>query len=313
MTTNERDRTIVRQWLSRRILHAMIFVILLQSSLAILPPTVACIAMVVILALRFGLLFYRFRGIRRFMAHTRDFVSVWNGRVMLKYDPRLRGKFDPAEVQIEATEALDGLQTFFAAGGPRLRGTIRVPSLEWSLITVYLLPDVKAVSDLFPRAAAVALCAGNAIVVPLTGLPLGVSLRHELTHLFTLRFWNQWIPPLFSEGLAWWLQDPAGRDRLNHQVAQWFEEGHGDLRPLLDQKRFFNAPRIVRSYALAGSFTGYLLQRFGAEAYFALYNRVFDGRDFDREFAETLGVSLASAEAQWRETVMQEDRGYCLR
>jgi hypothetical protein len=50
---------------------------------------------------------------------------------------------------------------------------------------------------------------------------------------------------------------------------------------------------------LAGSFTGYLIRRFGWDRYRKLYRRC-DGVRFRAKFQKYIGVSLEQAEWRWR-------------
>ena len=52
-------------------------------------------------------------------------------------------------------------------------------------------------------------------------------------------------------------------------------------------------------YALAGSFTGFLIRRYGVEAYRKFFRKT-DALNFQSTFRKIFGVTFAKAEWQWR-------------
>jgi hypothetical protein len=253
-----------------------------------------------------GYQYLRSRRLWRFLWRSRRFVSVWGGRVVLKYDPQLRGRVDVADVLAKAKQALAHLEATFGCASRFSQTKVSPPGLLGYPVTVYLVPSSEAVSEVVDGAAAFSLVSRSAIVVPFTGLPLELALRHELTHLFAGRPWTRSVPRLLTEGLAEWLQDPAGQPKLDRHAAEAIAAGRGDLRPLLDDKAFDKGPELVRAYALAASFSGFLLRRFGLDAYFAFYNRMHNGWRFEAKFQEQFGRSLADAESEWHAELRQE-------
>src|SRR5262249_20591633 len=140
----------------------------------------------------------------------------------------------------------------------------------------------------------------NAVLVA-TGRPLREMVRHELAHLFAAR-WNPNAPPLLSEGLAVWLQETELGEPIDATAWAWIGESGLSLRSLLDRRFFYADPHRYACYMLAGSFTGFLLRRYGLAAYRQLYRRA-GGRGFGRVFARCVGESLDAAERQWRHEV----------
>lgn len=68
-------------------------------------------------------------------------------------------------------------------------------------------------------------------------------------------------------------------------------------------KSFFAEPQRYSCYVLAGSFTGFLIRRYGWKSYRKLY-RLCDGIRFKAKFQKCFGISLEKAEWQWRNEVM---------
>jgi hypothetical protein len=221
----------------------------------------------------------------------------------LRYDPQLRGVVDPAEVFRQAEEALKEVRAaLFGPDGRDPRSALAVPSLEPSRVTIYLFQWDRTIQEVFKvRALACAVPALNAVAVtyqPKKALP--ELLRHELTHLFVARPWNRRTPPLLSEGLPAWIERTANGFSVDRLAANAIGPRQGALRPLLNPKIFFHDQFVLNSYALAGSFTGFLLRRFGREPYLRFYNAMYDGRDFDARFAAHFGESFETAENTWR-------------
>ena len=78
------------------------------------------------------------------------------------------------------------------------------------------------------------------------------------------------------------------------------------LRFLL-KRRFFYGERYRNCcYILAGSFTGFLIRRFGWNAYGELY-KLSNSFRFSAKFKHCFGVSFEKAEWQWRnELILME-------
>jgi hypothetical protein len=245
----------------------------------------------------------------RFRSRTRDFLTARGRRFVLRYDPQLRGVVDTGEVLRQADEALREIEVALKPVGPSTLGWPFVtPSLDSTPVNVYLFPGVEAVREVFNNnwADAAALWPFHAVVVPFTGPPLGELLRRGLAHLFVSRPWNRWSPPLLSEGLPVWLQGTFRGQKVDRIAAYRVGEEKGELRPLLDRKAFFREANRLRSYTLAGSFTGFLFRRFGREAYVQFYNEMANGWRFDAKFAARFGLTLEAAENEWHQELVRE-------
>ena len=121
--------------------------------------------------------------------------------------------------------------------------------------------------------------------------------RHELGHLFAGR-WSRWAPPLLSEGLATWLQKSiAGVPIDTHARSHCRCSGHWLLLPLLKQGRFYSDKERIVNYILAGSFTGFLIRRFGWEKYQHFYRHTSKWAWFEKRFEKFFGISHIESDA----------------
>jgi hypothetical protein len=246
--------------------------------------------------------------LRRFARRTRRFPAASAGRVTLRYAPELHGLVDHAEVLGLAEKTWRELETAFGRS-TRLRrwralGLLLSPRRR--RVNLYLFPSCEAVQEVFgPTYAATALPHLHAVVVPYDERRLRESLRHEMTHLFAAE-WNESAPPLLAEGLATWLQGTELGEPIDG-VAAALLLGEGDcgLRPLLDGDVFFERQTGWRNYLLAGSFTGFLIRRFGWDAYERFYRRQWDHRRVAVRFAKHFGMTLEEAEQRWRSALLQ--------
>jgi hypothetical protein len=244
----------------------------------------------------------------RLGSRTRGFLLASNWRFVLRYDPRLKGEVDPAEVLRQADEALEDVRvTLFGPEGRDPRSLFATPSLQPAQVTVFLFRTPEEYREVFgEEVGACALPLLHAVAAASSGYPLAEALRHQLTHLFTCRPWNRSTPPLLSEGLPTWLQQTWDKSPVDRLAAASIARGQGELRPLLNRREFFHAGQEANSYAMAGSFSGYLLRRFGREAYLRFYNEMYDGRRFDAKFVSNFGQTFEEAELAWRQEVVRE-------
>jgi hypothetical protein len=262
-----------------------------------------------------GILLYRFYPLWRLGHHYR---RILKGRILygtsrswtLRYPAALRGSMDVESVQRLVEQTVRELDAVFARDGRPARGYFSAPALPNDAITVFIYPSPEAVEQAFGRnVAGVALPHNNCIVIPFTGLPLLQEvLRHELAHLYITRAWARATPPLLSEGLPVWLQQSVLGVKIDRIAAHWIEQGKGDLRPLLKKKSFKIRAQGFQSYALAGSFTGFLLRRFGRDVYLSFYESMYNGWHFDRKFTEHFGLTLESAENEWQREALEAKR-----
>src|SRR5262249_7658471 len=153
-------------------------------------------------------------------------------------------------------------------------------------VHVYLFPTCEAVQEVFgKRYAGVALTPFHAVVVPFEVRPLAEWLRHELAHLFSDR-WNPLAPPLLQEGLSTWLRGSERGSPIAGPAAILLRQAGYRLRRMLGRKFFFREENHLAWYALAGSFSGFLIGRFGWDAFRRLYRGVAGARKFDLKLKE---------------------------
>src|SRR5215471_10498734 len=88
------------------------------------------------------------------------------------------------------------------------------------------------------------------------------AMRHELAHLFAFRR-SASTPPLLSEGLAVWLQETDFGQPIHFAALPLLLLGTLPLPKLLRAKFFFDETHRQSCYILAGSFTGFLIHRYG--------------------------------------------------
>lgn len=227
----------------------------------------------------------RSRSVWRLAAGVCRFHTLADERVTLHYHPTAAQWYDLPALIRRTTADLDRLAGWF---GRPLHGR---PA-------VYLMAapaDVARACGLSCGAAA--LFEPRAILVG-AGSPLREEVRHELAHLFADR-WNRHAPPLLAEGLAVWLQGTEQGEPIDTAAWPWVGEPGLGLPALLSSRFFHAEPHRYACYVLAGSFTGFLLRRYGKAAYRRLYRRARRW-GFDRTFRRCLGVEFAEAERQWR-------------
>lgn len=237
----------------------------------------------------------------RLLQASRPFLTTSAQRFVLRYDPQLGGVADAQEVLDQAERVLSELESVFG----------RLP-LSWynrpvgtvfrRRINLYLFRSVKGVQEVFGKEyGGLALPSLHVIVVPFVGLPLDETVRHELTHLFTHR-WNPVAPPLLREGVSTWVQGTFLGYPVHGTAAVLVRQGGFPLGHLLDARFFFREENCRQCYVLAGSFTGFLVRRFGWDSYRRFYGRA--GGRFDAKFRKHFGLSLEETERVWREKVL---------
>jgi hypothetical protein len=161
--------------------------------------------------------------------------------------------------------------------------------------------DVAAI--LGPRYAggAAAHPNANAILLAYEG-HLAETIGHELTHLFSAR-WNAKAPSILNEGLAIWMQETLGGVPIDQAARPLLYQQYPKLAEFTSERLFFDRSHSRRCYTLAGSFTGFLLRRFGWAKYRDFF-RTCNRYRFKAKFAACFGISLEKAESQWRDEVI---------
>jgi hypothetical protein len=228
---------------------------------------------------------WRCRWTWKLAAVTRDFRTVTTPFVHLHYSPRLR---DPLMIRAFHRTAEAELHSL----ARRFGRPLRIP------IAVYVFAETRQVSQVFgPQYGGFALWGANAIVLAVDCV-WDEFVRHELSHLFAGR-WSKLVPPLLQEGLAVWLQGTHYGRRIDDAARAVLGRRDVGLDLLMDRDRFFSPECMSDCYTLAGSFTGFLVRRFGWEAYERLYRRC-DGTRFQAKFRKCFRLSLEDAHWEWR-------------
>jgi hypothetical protein len=169
-------------------------------------------------------------------------------------------------------------------------------------VIVYLFVHRKQIAAVFgDEYAGAAYSPARMIVLSLANL--AETLRHELAHLFAAR-WNPMIAPLFQEGLATHLQGKVNGKSVDMRAFPHILDSKLRLTSLLQRSFFFRSANTHACYLLAGSFTGFLVRRFGWKAY-RRYYRGAHLLNYKRFFIKCFGVSLVQAEWQWRDELMK--------
>jgi hypothetical protein len=264
------------------------------------PLTTAVSAMAVTALLSAG-----WRGRRRwawrFLASTRRFATLAGDRVVLRYAPELHDFCDPRDALREAETALAELEGRFGRLTLFWHGRTVGPLLFRRRVHAYLFPTYRSVGEVFgPRCGGTALLNLHAVVVQFEHPRLGEIMRHELAHLFSLR-WNPFAPPFLAEGLSTWLQGGLHGYTVDGLAAGLLREPGRLLRPLLGSERFFDEADRGKNYVLAGSFAGFLVARFGWESYRKFYRGQVAEKRFDGRFKKCFGLTFEEAEGLWRE------------
>lgn len=164
---------------------------------------------------------------------------------------------------------------------------------------IYLFQKEEDVSRLYGGpCGGFAVIEHNAIVIALSE-SYRTLFRHELAHLFAAQLGSS-SPAFKCEGLCVWLQCD-GRAPILDEAAKRCLDTDGlaaFLRP-----HFFSDPRNRQSgYCVAGSFTAFLIDYFGRDRYRQFYVAARQ-RNFHRTFEQQFGVSLARAEALWKDAM----------
>jgi hypothetical protein len=221
----------------------------------------------------------------RLVKHVRRFRTAQADRVVLHYSPDLATRWDFTVLLQHFEEELDFLVKEF---GFNLRPRV----------VVYLVSDGRAMVTIFaPGYGGVALGRSNAIVVP-DDPSLWEKVRHELAHLFAYR-WRRGAPTLLSEGIAVWMQSKKWKTSVHAVARRCGHEQIPAMCQLLDRAGFDSEPHRDYSYVLAGSFTGFVIARYGWERYQRLYTLCTEGT-FKRTFERCCGETMETAEALWK-------------
>lgn len=211
--------------------------------------------------------------------------------VVLHYAPESTGSWDLPVLLARIEADLSRLTEKFGF-------SIRRP------VVVYLVPSHRELRTNRGRAGGFALWLANAIVVA-EDTNLREALPHELTHLFEAR-WNVMAPPLLCEGLATWAQESFDGLPLDAAVRPHLRNRGIRFESLLSWSSFYSEPHRHARYVMAGSFTGFLIRRFGWKQYRSLYKCAYRFR-FRRQFRDAFGMTLKEAEVRWRNELLARE------
>jgi hypothetical protein len=235
---------------------------------------------------------WRLRDLWRFGRRVRQFRTATARRVDIHYAAPLGRLWDFQEFGRQCDAAVDELASRF---GFRLRRRA----------AVYVLQSSQELGELFRRPLrGIALVDVHAVALT-DDLDTGETLTHEVAHLYAAR-WSRRAPPLLQEGLAVWLQGTSGGRPVDAAAVPLLRDGGPGLHDLLKPGFFFDRSNCGSHYLLAGSFTGFLVRRFGWDRYRDLYRRA-KARKFPRTFEKVYGISLERAERRWRDEVLTMD------
>ncbi len=216
--------------------------------------------------------------------------EVWRFRTargraaVLHYAPELGHEVMPEILLVQWSDELKALEKTFGFRLPR--------------VSVFLFQAVGCVTEIFgPRYGGLALPAFNAIVVG-EHPNSQEDVRHELVHLFASR-WNLHAPPLLAEGLAVHLQKRWRGYPIATFMRRFGSRSEWTLASLFDESIFFDNTFRQACYVIAGSFSGFLIDEFGWDAYRTLYRSCGPNVE-ETAFRRSLGISLAEAESRWR-------------
>ncbi len=230
----------------------------------------------------------RFR-LGRFAWHVRRFRSIREGRITLHFPPELADQWDLPLVLSCCRQEFEQLARTFA--DVRLRHG-----------HVYLFATSREISKVFERpSGGFALPNAKIIVIANDGF-LRETIRHELVHLFSGR-WNLQPPSILREGLAVHLQGSEYGQPLDVHTCYHLDRKDRGVASLLDETTFLRKNQIHANYVLAGSFTGFLIRRFGWDKYRDIY-RKSTVKDFEATFQKCFLLTLQEAELQWRRELL---------
>jgi hypothetical protein len=253
-----------------------------------------------LLALATSLLVLFFaRWIAQLVAFSRSvlgFRQLRTWRVVVRYAPKAQSRLDPSGLLALSDRLLGELSSQF---GRRLR----LP------LVVYLFPSISELARLFNHEmGGAALVGGDAVV---GADHLGAvsrpeeTMRHEIAHLLSVRCGE--LPPAFkSEGLATWRQVSWRGKPVDFHALVLLRGGQCMPLPwFMKRSAFYSGERW--SYMLAGSFTGYLVRRFGWDHYLRFYRAAAED-NLEVVFRRTFREPLSEVERQWRADLFAQAR-----
>jgi hypothetical protein len=241
-----------------------------------------------------GFLLWSSRTYGRVMWRVRRFRWLRGGTIELCYAPELEGWVELYLFLRHAERELRRLEEWF---GFKLR---RPPA-------IFLFECCNDLGKIFGRPiGGCALSGATSIVIAHDSTP--ESMTHEFAHLFAGK-WNREAAPLLTEGIAVWLQRTESGRPIDELVRSYLYRWEPLLPQLLRGRALYAEQGIYPNYLIAGSFTGFLLRRFGRDRYERLY-RLPHQKYFADSFEACFGVTIEEAEREWRQGVMANETLY---
>lgn len=221
----------------------------------------------------------------RLLWHVRRFLTIHNGRIVLHYDSAVQTQSLPTDLLKQCQYDCERLSGQF---GFRLRRRV----------AVFLFAKWQEIGPVLGNSSgAYALWQPNAILIGHNDW-LNEVIPHELAHLFAGR-WSQHAPPLLCEGLAVYFQQ-TDRGMSVDSSAKWALDDYQVTIPqLLNRTHFYAESERNRRYAIAGSFTSFLIRRHGWDQYRRLYRKC-NGRKFRPKIEKCYGSTMEQLEKDWR-------------
>jgi tetratricopeptide (TPR) repeat protein len=271
----------------------LVAVIVICAALIVnLPFLVRVVFALLMIALLFWFLWSQ---LWQFGWRVRRYKRLSSPGVVLRYAPEVEAQIDLQKHLQQWERVLEQLTKEFGF------------SLRRRLVVI-LFRTTGEISRLYEETmGAVALPHGETILVgpesfQVSGHP-EECMRHELAHLFTA-YWGDLDPAFKSEGLAAWMQRSwEGKPIDFHALVALLADRYVSLPWLLNDSVFYDARTQSANYALAGSLTGYLIDRYGWDTYRQFFCRT-RANTFLPYFKQAFDVDLATVERQWREALI---------
>jgi hypothetical protein len=216
---------------------------------------------------------------------TRGFRTLRQGRIKLRYPPGLASGGEIHAFMQSCQRILTSYADQFGLSLSRI--LVIYMFAEWPK-----LYGIQAAHGLAFERADMAV-----VVFARDNRPFNdATIRHELAHLFG-RYLGPMSPQFKNEGLAMAL----GERRLADfdALLALLRNDCRTIRELVKAKGVTKGRVDYGFFAMAGSFTRFLIGHFGWDSYCKFY-RLSDARNFCDLFAREFGINLDEADQQWR-------------
>ncbi len=126
-------------------------------------------------------------------------------------------------------------------------------------------------------------------------------LRHELTHVLAFKKGSM-CPELKSEGLATFFQELGFGIHSIEGLQILRPVNPAPIHELLSRSFFLSPQRIAGNYWAAGSFTAFLIRKFGWPKYWQFYYQA-NRANYQRRFYIVFGHELKTVETDWIKSI----------